>query len=174
VFRSRLMAPLAAVAVVALLSGPAAAHDHEPPKTELVMQGQHQPGRPGNFCWVRPSGDGFIFFCVDVIPGYPPSLRVPHGGEARITLRKESRPQDVALGYYRRVNEFNEPQGRRHEVPIELVPASTSRGDVWRVLFRLPDREGPYYLDLFATWPDEEGGEMLQDAAWTFLVEVGP
>ena len=147
----------------------ATSSDARPPITRIVTPFGSAPGRmyaaywttrDGRYC-VTGAGDGPLLFDFRGVPAEP-------GSVARIRIFKPTRPTELELDLWRRVDDAGSPVGRSRSLRVRLAPHA-ARGAVhaWDVSFRVPGYATDY-LSLFARWPDEEGCSTIQDAAWSF------
>ncbi len=170
----KLIAAAVTAASVVAASVPAAAHDHKPPRTQLIAKDVEQAGRLGSYCWTK-AGDNPGFherICVDAIFTWPRVQRTRAGKNARIRIFKTTAPEDLSLRSWRYVDENNYPIGngrmREHEVRESTVDGNT----VFDVTFSLPERPGPIFIEMFGTWQDTEGTENIDDAFWHFRLKL--
>lgn len=166
-------AVLVAVALaVGMLAPPAVAEDHEPPRTILETATASQRGRLGNECWIYPVEGGYVQQCIDRIPTWPRIERARAGAPATIVLLKPTRPEQIHLEYWRRIDRNGFPVGRARPLSFGLRPGVRAGEPVWEVTFRLPDSDR-VYLRLFGIWLDEQvDGSPPQDAEWFFRLRL--
>jgi hypothetical protein len=167
-------AALAFAALVMAGAIPAQAHDHAPPRTKLISGTTEQRGRQGSYCWTRrgPDPDTYEQLCVDMIPGWPDVKRAQAGRIARIRIFKAAAPRDVSVSVWRDVDRNGIPQGDQRMLDYSVEPAMVNGNRVHDVRFRLPRREGHAYLELFATWPDQQGSDTRQDSFFQFHLRL--
>jgi hypothetical protein len=70
------------------------------------------------------------------------------------------------------VDGFGFPKGNGSEVQHMLLPTFSSGALAWEAVFRLPEKEGHYYLQAFGVWTDQEGSFSDQDALWSFHLKL--
>ena len=170
----RRFAALAVVALVAAGAIPALAHDHAPPRTKLISGTTEQRGRQGSYCWTRegPDPDTYEQLCVDMVPGWPDVKRARAGRRARIRIFKPTAPRDVGVSVWRDVDRNDVPQGEQRMLAYSVDPAVVNGNRVHDVRFRLPRRPGHLYIELFATWPDQQGSDTRQDSFFQFHLRL--
>jgi hypothetical protein len=120
---------------------------------------------------VRPDGSGgFTQECDAAVWDFPKATSVNAGNRVRIRIRKKHRPEKIQLRAWPRVNQYDEPQGRAQTVSHRVRVHFDPDGSVvaYDVIFRLPEKEGHYYLMVRGYWADQDGSGRTQDAAWTF------
>ena len=172
--RKLIVAAVTAASVVAA-SVPAAAHDHKPPRTQLIAKDVEQAGRLGSYCWTK-AGDEPGFherICVDAIFTWPRVQRTRAGKNAQIRIFKTTAPEDLSLHVWRKVDENNYPDpdgGRR--LSFEIEESTVDGNTVFDVTFSLPERPGRLYIEMFGTWQDTEGSENVDDAFWHFRLKL--
>ncbi|MGH2808093.1 MAG: hypothetical protein ACRDKT_12560 [Actinomycetota bacterium] len=170
----RRLALLVLVAALAASGAPVAAHDHEPPRTRLTAGRTEQRGMQWSYCWTKKGPEPGIYeqLCVDMVPDWPDAKRARAGRAARIRIFKRAAPRDVALSYWRDVDDRNIPQGEQRELSFSVEPATVDGRRVHDVIFRLPRRTRHAYIELFATWPDEQGSDTIQDSFFRFHLRL--
>lgn len=171
--RKLVIAALMAAAVVAA-SVPAFAHDHRPPRTKLTARNVEQAGRLGSYCWIS-AGDEPGFYeriCVDAIFSWPRAQRTRAGKNARIRIFKTTAPGELSLRGWRKVDENNFPVGDGRALDYEIEESTADGNTVFDVTFRLPDRPGHLYIEMFGTWQDTEGDGARQDAFWHYHLRL--
>jgi hypothetical protein len=168
------LAVLATAALVLVGAIPVRAHDHEPPRTKLISGSTEQRGRQGSYCWTKrgPEPDTYEQLCVDMIPGWPRADRARAGRMARIRIFKRAVPRNVSVSVWRDVDENGIPQGEQRMLEYTVEAGRVNGNRVHDVRFRLPRRPGHLYIELFATWPDEQGSDMRQDSFFQFHLRL--
>ena len=170
----RRLSVLMFVALVVASAIPAGAHDHAPPRTKLISGTTEQRGRQGSYCWTKkgPDPDTYEQLCVDMVPGWPDAKRARAGRMARIRIFKPTAPRDVSVSVWRDVDENGIPQGEQRMLEYSVEPATVNGNRVHDVRFRLPRRTGHLYVELFATWPDQQGSDTRQDSFFQFHLRL--
>jgi hypothetical protein len=153
---------------------PVFAHDHRPPRTLLTTGNTEQRGRQGSYCWVAagPEPDTWEEACIDMIPGWPEAKRARAGRAATIRIFKRAAPRNVSVSYWRDVDRNDFPQGEQRFLNFNVESKRVDGRRVHDVHLRLPRRTGHAYLELFATWPDEEGSGRNQDSFFQFHLRL--
>ena len=161
--------------MLAAAGRPAAAHDHQIPRTVLKKGAQDlQVGRRVNeSSWDQPSGN----LCVNQNAIYemrfPGVDRVAAGSKLKVRILKIQRPDSFEIAAYPKLDKEGLPVGGR-VLRSTLVPVKEEgRTVAWDAVFSVnrPDRD--YYLVTQGHWQDSEGCGNDQFAFWSFHVRTG-
>lgn len=156
--------------VPTLFSGLAWASDHRIPKADLLSGSDRQHGYRLAASWAKRVSEEFcdaIF--VDRPPDFPEWIRYERGSFVVVRLRKVQPPTEVFAEAWSRVGRDGNPRGPSEESPWLLLP-QLQDGNVaaWDILLRPAPESRHYYLEVDATWPDDEGCGTDQHAIWRF------
>lgn len=152
----RILAGLFAFTV--LLPTAVAAAENRPPKTMLKAGDVKQEGMRGDFCWGADAGQVGCTGPLDY--DWPRAVRTETGILVRIRIRRNDKPDDLDLTYWREVGEDGQPVEPGQQFEYRLVQRERDSGAVWDVRFRLPEEPGHLYLDMTGRWRDKnDGGE---------------
>jgi hypothetical protein len=101
---------------------------------------------------------------------FGPAVRVDIGlYPGRLRLLTSHRPRLKILSWVL-LDGSKKPLGPPEEIPFELEPLSRNgRTLAWDAVFRLLVVEHRY-MAVFARWPDREGCDEMQRAAWTYHI----
>ena len=176
---------VACLALWALLSStPAIAHDDESPPAHISVPGEAQDLRGYVYedRWVELNETGEL--CISSQLRSPPLfnrvLRTsPALRSVEILIDKAAQPRKLRVKAWHRVAKgpVAVPRGPRetlkHRLRPQVAPDGTTIG--WRVILHVR-LEQPYFLSLFAQWPDQSGCTIAsgkpkrQFTAWAFGV----
>lgn len=159
--------------VLAVLGSPTmvVAHDHQPPRTLLVVGSVTQPGLNYYSAWHSRSDEGCVGQVADGPELFPPAVGVHPGFNSfAVRLRKADRPKDVRITAWRLESPLGGGLGPSDEVSFVLQPVR--RGGKVVAFDALFDAAviGHYYVRVLAAWRDSQGCGGLQEAGWTFHV----
>jgi hypothetical protein len=166
-----------ALASIGVLSTPnvAVAHDHVPPKTQLVVNGQTlQRGRLTSYCWISPGGSPgtYVQACADGPPNFPRGRAVDVGTRVTIRVLKEERPRELSIWSYSGLNRYGGPASATgEELRYKRRRVRMEGASAWDFSFVLSNTPRHYYLEVFGVWEDEDGAGD-QDASWDFHVRT--
>jgi hypothetical protein len=158
------------IALLGLGGGVASAQDEAPPRTLVMTHASHQDGelyasywatRDGQFCTVV-SQDGFATF-TRTGPKFRP------GQAARVVMVKSERPAHLELWYWKQIDGDGHPVGEQTALRYRLLPIEIGGRATWEARF-LPPSIAKAYVNLLGYWWDQEGCDILQDAAWTYTI----
>lgn len=160
------MTGVTALVLVAALAGPAIAHHRRPPAARLSTGDTIQWGILGTYCWSYsdPGEGGGTGMCADTF-GYswPRAKPAVAGARAKIRLRMAGCPSDGTLRWWSVVDPDGRPVGSGRELTFRKRPVK-SAGEIvaCRLVFRLPNHIGHFYMDAFLGWdrsyPYPDGG----------------
>lgn len=168
---------LVAASCAALVASaiPAAAHDHQPPRTRLRSGDASQAGKQSTYCWSSAGeepGTGETM-CADYILRFPRAERAKTGARAFIAFKTSNEPTNTSLSYWRRVDENGFPVGDSRAIRHTVVPVRREGKVVaYRARFRLPARSQHMYIVAFGSWEDQDAGGGPQDSSWTFHLRL--
>jgi hypothetical protein len=150
---------IASILLIALAVPVLAAPDDSPPKIVIKSGDALQEGVLGDFCWG--ADEGQVGCTGPQEYDWPPAERTAAGKRARVRIKRNDRPDQLTLEYWREVDEAGQPsEGTAIELEYRLVKREREKGSVWDVWFRLPEEPGHFYLDLTGRWRDnDDGGE---------------
>ena len=152
----RIIAGLFAFTV--LFPSAVAAAENRPPKTTLKAGTERQQGQRGDFCWGADEGQVGCTGPLDY--EWPPAIVAAPGIQVRIRLRRNDKPDNLDVTYWREVGEDGQPADPGQQFDHRLVKRERESGVVWDVRFRLPEEPGHLYIDLTGRWRDNnDGGE---------------
>jgi hypothetical protein len=145
---------------LAIAPAPALAHDHEPPRVDLKIDGRVTKGVTLGYNWERPTGNPgeCVSTIADASGMYGPPLHVlggTHTGQVR--LFKQQRPKRLSLYAWSALDADGYPIAPYRRVPLKLRAVRRS-GVIraWRATFRV-DIDLDLPLELNAEWRDVEG-----------------
>jgi hypothetical protein len=173
-------APTRLVLVIALAVGissgaaPAVAHDHEPPRTALLANGDTlQRGRHWSGCWTTRFPDGtFATGCADGFPHFPKVDVLQPGTRVTIRILKSQRPRDLVIHTWKKTDRHGFVVGSPQEQSHKRQRIRLPDGVAWDLSFTLSDARRHYYLSVTGVWRDEEGARVMQDASYAFHVRT--
>lgn len=147
-----------AAVLAAALAVPAAAHHRRPPAAKLVSGDTIQWGNLGTYCWSYsdPGEAGGTGMCADTF-GYdwPRAKPAQAGARVRIRFRIGGCPNSGTMRWWAVVDADGRPVGSGETVAYRERPMRRNGAVVaCRLVFRLPERVGHFYLDLFVDWDD--------------------
>ncbi|HEX2267061.1 MAG TPA: hypothetical protein VHI97_02505 [Actinomycetota bacterium] len=162
--------------VVGMSSGaaPAVAHDHEPPRTALLANGETlQRGRHWSGCWTTGFPDGtFVTGCGDGFPQFPKVDVVAPGTRVTIRILKSQRPRDLVIYAWKKTDRYGFVSGSPEELSYKRRRVRLPGGVAWDFSFATSDPRRHYYVSVTGVWRDEEGAEEMQDASYAFHVRT--
>lgn len=172
--------PTRSVLVILLALGicsgaaPAVAHDHEPPRTALLANGETlQRGRHWSGCWTTGFPDGtFVTGCGDGFPQFPRVDVLQPGTRVTIRILKSQRPKDISIYAWKRTDRYGLVAGNAQELSYKRRRVRLPDGVVWDFSFTLSDAPRHYYLSVTGVWRDQEGTGEMQDASYAFHVRT--
>ncbi|HEX2294896.1 MAG TPA: hypothetical protein VHN37_06265 [Actinomycetota bacterium] len=165
---------LALAVTVALLPGPAPAHDHSAPDALLVTASDSGEGTNYTTTWSTRRGDLCAVLHGDGTGRYeePPVTWVP-GTAIAVRFETRHRPARVAVtGYVAGDPLAGIPLIGGDPVPHELRKVEVDGKTMWEAALS-PPPSPDLYLDVVAHWRDTEGCGM-QESAWTFRAGLLP
>jgi hypothetical protein len=153
---------------------PAVAHDHEPPRTALLANGERlQRGVHWQGCWVRQEPDGTVVGgCADGFPHFPRVDVVQPGTQVTIRILKSKRPRELQIYAWKKTDRYGFVVGSPQELDYKRRRVRLPDGVAWDFSFVLSNAPRHYYLSLSGVWRDEEGTGEWQDASWGFHVRT--
>jgi hypothetical protein len=172
--------PTRLVLVIALAVGissgttPAVAHDHEPPRTALLANGETlQRGRHWSGCWTTRFPDGtYATGCADGFPHFPKVDVVQTGTRVTIRILKSQRPKDLLIYAWKKTDRYGFVVGDPQELGYRRQRVRLSDGVAWDFSLTLSDSPRHYYLSVTGVWRDDEGTRQMQDASYAFHVRT--
>jgi hypothetical protein len=159
---------------IASIGAAAFAHDHEPPRTALLANGERlQRGVHWSGCWVRGEPDGtFVGGCADGFPHFPRVDVVQPGTPVTIRIFKSQRPRDLLIYAWKKVDRYGMVVGRPQELSYKRRRVRLDDRVAWDFSVLLSNAPRHYYLSVSGVWRDEEGARTTQDASWGFHVRT--
>lgn len=141
-----------------------AAHDHRPPRMNILTGTDRAKAERGSYGWSEKQGR----FCSGVIAdafgtSWPRSVLYEMGDRIRFRFRKHHKPAFVKIRQYRDPDEhYGEGNGRRKYFDLAKVMVN---GNVrWEARFEL-NRPGHHYFYVTAGWRDVDSCG-FQNAEW--------
>lgn len=156
-----------AVVVIFLVGGlvappPAAASDHAVPRAILKIDDDRQMGSVYDSQWIAPDSEDERFCSTTFessLNRFPRrTLVFPESvNQGRIRIRKPTRPTEVLLQAWKKVDSKRRPTGDPTAIPFMVSPHIVDNETrAWDITFILPTSTS-IYLEIEAGWSDEEG-----------------
>jgi hypothetical protein len=156
-----------AILLASSLLGPAAAHDHRPPRLLLEHQDQRQLGVNYHGWWTTRSGDACVGWDAVGPRSFPESAVREPDPKGAIRLVKRQKPAEVFLKAWQTVGVDGQPLGPATLVETDVRRIRGGRTRQWGVVFD-PPFVGDNYLELFVEWEDSQRCGGAQGGYWGF------
>jgi hypothetical protein len=156
---------------------PAQAAHRKPPRVVFKSPDAWQRGVLGTHCWtfIDRGEDEGLGYCADATHDFPEAEPAGAGDAALFRLWAPKRPSQLAIEYWREVDQDGQPVGNSQTIEAELQPYRKNGELVaFDAMFELPQGNGDHYLGLFAKWERfrRPHGRAEGDASYDFHLDL--